>query len=359
VLVALAEIFRSHGPASRAPFGPQMRPRHRRAMPDIEHGRTEALGGQLDQGDSCRASPSSYHACKNRPGPPCQHAQAEPWLAHQPRWLLPVAHFRRTCTLPEARRAVARSHQQTIDTSLFRRSAGALQALAAAPRCIGGRVGMVGGLPTWTRALRYHPHGHDIVPGGGRATEHHWRPSRPDFLVPVKPRSGLFRATFRDELNKPDRFSRVEAPVWPKDCVVPCEPVDRGQEALRSLAPYLVRVAISHHRLLKLAAGAVTFHDKASAPDQGHTATVPAGEGLRRFLQPGLPDRCVNVRDDGRLSPSTRHRLTRARQWLGGRAGAPKTRGHGGAGKAPTAAPPCPWGGSTLSLVQTRRPTGR
>jgi hypothetical protein len=359
VRVELAAIVRLPGPAYRAKFGAQMRPSHRRAMPDIEQCRTEALGGQLYEGDSCRESHDRDHSCKTRHCPTCQHDQAEPWLANPQRVRLPVPHVLLTCTLPEALRAGARSHQKTLDHLLFRRSAEALQELAADPRCIGGRVGMVGGLHPWTRDLRDQPHGHDIVTGGGRATDNHWRPSRPECLVPVKPRSVLCRATFRDELHKTDLFSRVEAHVWHKDGGGPCEPVDRGQEAFRYLAPYIFRVAISHNRILKLAAGEVTFQDKASATDQVNTATLPAEECIRRFLQHVLPDRCINVRSDGLRSPSNRHRLTRARQWLGGSAVKPQTSGPGEAVNAPTTAPRCPRCGSTLLLVQTLRPTGR
>jgi Putative transposase len=273
--------------------------------------------------------------------------------------LLPGAHFLLTFTLPEELRAVARSHQKTIYHILFRSAAEALPALAAAPRFIGGRVGMVGVLHPWTRDLRYHPHVHYIVTGGGLATAHHWRPARPACLVPVEPLSVLFRAKFRDERKKTDLFSLVDAQGWQKDWGVHCEPVDRGQEAFRYRAPYIFRVAISKHRILKLAEGDVTFQYKASATDQVKTATLPAEEFIRRFLQHVLPDRFVKVRYDGLLSPSNRHLLKRARQWLGGSAVKPQTSGQGEAVKAPTTAPRCPRCGSTLSLVQTLRPTGR
>ncbi len=177
--------------------------------------------------------------------------------------------------------------------------------------------------------------------------------------MPVKPLSVLFRAKFRDELKKTDLFSLVDEQVWQKDWVVHCEPVDRGQEAFRYLAPYIFRVAISNNRILKLAEGEVTFQYKESATDQVKTATLPAEEFIRRFLQHVLPDRFVKVRYYGLLSPSNRHLLKRARQWLGGSAVEPKTSGQGGAVKAPTTAPRCPRCGSTLILVQTLRPTGR
>lgn len=358
-MVELAEIFRLHGPDYRAQCGDRLLPRHRRARQDIAQCRTEALGGQLSQCDSCRESHYSYHSCTNRHCPTCQNDQAEQWLAHQQRVLLPVTHFLLTFTLPEALRAVARSHQKTVYNILFRSSAEALQALAWDPRFIGGRIGMMGVLHTWTRDLRSHPHVHSRVTGGGLTTDDTWQPSRPDFLVPVKALSVLFRAKFRDELKKSALFSLVDAQVWHKDWVVHCEPVDRGQEAFRSLAPYIFRVAISNNRILTLAEGEVTFQYKESATDQVKTSTVPAEEFLRRFLQHVLPDRFVTVRYDGLLSPSNRPRLTQARQLLGSSAVETKTSAQGRAVTDPTAAPRCPRCGSTLILVQTLRPTGR
>jgi hypothetical protein len=72
-------------------------------------------------------------------------------------------------------------------------------------------------------------------------------------------------------------------------------------------------VAISHHRIGKRDEGHVTFQYKASATDQTQSSTVPAEEGIRRFLQQVRPDRCSNGRYDGFLSPGHRHWLTRVR----------------------------------------------
>lgn len=52
-MIALADIFRRHGPDSRAQCGSQMPPSHLRAMHDIERCRTESLGGQLSHCAQC------------------------------------------------------------------------------------------------------------------------------------------------------------------------------------------------------------------------------------------------------------------------------------------------------------------
>src|SRR5215813_6075133 len=184
-MIEVADIFRLHGPDDRAKFADRMLPSHRRVMEDIERCRTEALGGQVYYCANCQDYLYSYHSCKNRHCPKCQNDQAEQWLEQQQRWLLPVSHFMVTFTLPDELRTLARSHQKTVYNILFRASSEALHALAADPRFIGGQIGMVGVLHTWTRDLRYHPHVHYIVTGGGLSAEGHWRPARPDFLVPV------------------------------------------------------------------------------------------------------------------------------------------------------------------------------
>lgn len=61
--------------------------------------------------------------------------------------------------LHPAQRVASRGAEQSEDVYniLFRASSQALQKLALDPRFIGGRIGMVGVLHTWTPDLRYHP----------------------------------------------------------------------------------------------------------------------------------------------------------------------------------------------------------
>jgi hypothetical protein len=190
--------------------------------------------------------------------PSARSDQAGAWLENQKSLLLPVTHFLLTFTLPAELRALARSHQKTLYHILFRASAAGLQKLASDPRFIGGQFGMVGVLHTWTRDLRYHPHLHYIVTGGGLTEDGRWVASREDFLVPVKPLSVLFRAKLRDELKKASLLQNLDERVWKKDWVVHSEPVGSGEAAFKYLAPYIFRVAISNNRILKLEDGQVT-----------------------------------------------------------------------------------------------------
>jgi len=242
--------------------------------------------------------------------------QANQWLEEQKSLLLPVPYFMVTFTLPAELRAVARSKQKTIYNLLFRAASQALMKLAQDPRFVGGRVGMVGVLHTWTRQLLYHPHVHFIVTGGGLTDLGRWRAARPEFLVHEKPLGMIFRAKLRDGLKKAGLFAQVDRRVWRKDWVVDCKPVGSGQQAFKYLAPYIFRVALSNNRLRKLENGHVTFSYKESATDQLKQGTVTAAEFIRRFLQHVLPPRFIKVRYYGLLSPHHRPRLQLARQLL-------------------------------------------
>jgi hypothetical protein len=359
-VVELADIFRQYGPAYREKFAERMPPSHLDAMNDIEQCRTEALGGQVYQCPECGEQRYSYHSCQNRHCPKCQNAAGQEWLEQQQALLLPVPYFLLTFTLPEGLREVARSHQKQIYGLLFRASAAAAQQLAQDQHSIGGTLGMIGVLHTWTRALIYHPHIHYVVPGGGLAADGTaWRPAREDFLLPVRALSVIFRAKFRDALRQTELFVEVPAELWTQDWVVHCQPVGDGAHALKYLAPYIFRVAISNRRILSLDNDQVTFGYTDGQSGQRKTCTVSAEEFIRRFLQHVLPKGLAKVRYYGFYSPNQRDALSKAQQLLH----ASSTSGH--KAQQSLAVPPntadltCPGCGKPMQLVSTIRPRSR
>jgi transposase-like zinc-binding protein len=96
-------------------------------MHAIEACRTETLGGHIYRCPSCDTTRYSYHACRNRHCPTCQHDAAQTWLARQQDLLLPLPYFLVTFTLPGGLREVAYRHQTLIYDLFFRASAAALQ----------------------------------------------------------------------------------------------------------------------------------------------------------------------------------------------------------------------------------------
>ena len=222
-----------------------------------------------------------------------------------------------TFTLPAALNEIIRSNQSLFYNLLFRVSAAATQHLAKDARFVGGQIGMVGILHTWGRNLSYHPHIHYLVPAGGLAADAQtWLPARKDFLLPVKALSKIFRGKFRQAFQKTALFTQVPAKVWQQEWVVHCKPVGNGRIALKYLAPYVFRVAISNRRLVKLEDDQVTFRYRATDTGQPKLCTLSVEEFIRRFLQHVLPKGFVKVRYFGFFAPGCRNRLAALRQQL-------------------------------------------
>lgn len=313
----VAEIFQRYGPAYQAQYGQRMLPSHWRTMRDIQQCRTEACGGHLYRCPGCHDTRYRYHSCKNRHCPKCQHDEGQQWLARQQAFLLPVPYFLVTFTLPANLRLATRQNQTVFYNLLFRTSATALQELAWDPRFVGGQIGMVGVLHTWGRNLSYHPHVHYLVPAGGLSADgQRWLAGRHNFLVPVRALSRLFRGKFRAALQRAGLLKDVPEEAWQREWVVHCKPVGNGVAALKYLAPYIFRVAISNKRILRIDDDKVTFRYRVSDTGQHRVCTLDAGEFIRRFLQHVLPRRFVKVRYYGLFSPGLRHKLTLIRLWL-------------------------------------------
>jgi hypothetical protein len=289
---------------------------HRRAMRDICACRTAALGGESYLCKRCQEYRYSYHSCKNRHCPKCGNDQATAWLEKQLARLLPVGYFLVTFTLPEELRAVARSNQRIVYTILMNSAAEALQKLAWDNRFAGGRLGIVAVLQTWTRDLRYHPHVHMIVTGGGLSADGSaFHRSSPNFLVPQGALRKIFRAKFADRLKKQLPDCRPPSKVWNKRWVVDLRPVGSGHSAFRYLAPYIFRIALSNKRILSLKDGIVTFQYEDAKTKRIRQQRLPAEQFISRFLQHVLPPRFRKVRYYGLFSPQRKKLLAMA-QWL-------------------------------------------
>jgi hypothetical protein len=176
---------------------------------------------------------------------------------------------------------------------------------------------MVGVLHTWGRNLAYHPHIHYLVPAGGWSeTQHRWLPSRYNFLLPVRALSRLFRAKLQQALRETDCYACLPTTVWQQDWVVHCEGVGSGLNALKYLAPYIFRVALSNNRLLKLENDRVTYRYRDTETGAEKRCSLGAHEFIHRFLQHVLPKHFVKVRYYGFFAPTRRTRLVTLRHSL-------------------------------------------
>lgn len=310
-MAEVADVLRRCAGAYLAQFGGRILPSHRRALGDLVACRTEALGGHVCECDHCGALRYAYHSCRNRSCSKCNGARRQRWLDRERRDLLPVSYFHVVFTLPQELREVLRRHQKALYGALIRAAAESLMKLAADPRYIGGRIGVVCVLHTWTRALLYHPHVHCLVPGGAPSSDATgWRPARNRFLVPVAALSAIFRARFMRLARSALPDERFPQSLWDRSWVVHAKPAIQGPErVLDYLGRYVHRVAITNRRILSLDDHGVTFRYKDSREQRWKTMTLSHLEFTRRLLQHVLPRGVHKVRNFGLFAPSNRHRL--------------------------------------------------
>jgi hypothetical protein len=317
----LADIFREHGAAYRQthPLPPYLL----RVMRAIEICRTAALGGHIEECDTCQQKRHSYNSCRNRHCPKCGSLSRARWLHQRQGELLPVPYFHVVFTLPESIAAIALQNKKTIYDLLFRISMETLLTIARDPKHLGAEIGFFGVLHTWGQNLLHHPHVHYVIPGGGISPDHDgWVSCRPGFFLPVPVLSALFRRLFLDALLKLFRqgklqffgsleflteagaFLRYLKPLYDIDWVVYAKPPFGGpRQVLEYLGRYTHRVAISNQRLVSLENGAVTFRWKDYRHEQRQrTMTVSAEEFIRRFLMHALPNRFQRIRFGGFLA---------------------------------------------------------
>jgi len=309
-LTTLADIFQLYGAEYIDKFGERILPSHKKVIQDVLVCRTKLMGGHTWYCENCREYHYNYHSCRNRNCPQCQNERCEEWLEKQIEKLLPVEYFMATFTLPEKLRSVARSHQKECYSILFQSSADSLKKLALDKRFCGGAIGMTGVLHTWSRQLTFHPHIHFMIPGIAISEDKQKITSSKDgFLMRVEPLSIIFRAKFRDAMKKAGLFELVPSEVWQQDWVVHIESVGNGENALKYLAPYVYRIAISNSNILRCANGYVSFRYKDSKSGQTKTMTVTAMEFMRRYLSHVLPKGFQKVRYFGFLHPKNKKLL--------------------------------------------------
>jgi len=335
----LADVFRRYGEAYRQRHGASLSTAQRRAMTAIELCRTSALGGHVEQCDSCGHQRVWYNSCRSRCCPSCQSLARARWLEDRKSELLDTEYFHVVFTVPHEVATIAYQNKAAVYDILFRAAAETLRTIAADPSHLGAEIGFFGILHTWSQNLLAHPHIHFVVPGGGISPDGtRWIACRPGFFLPVRVLSCLFRGLFLhylenaftagklqffcalQQLNERAAFLRHLAPLRGTEWVVYAKrPFAGPQQVLDYLGRYTHRIAISNNRLLSVDEAKVRFRWKDYRNgDRIGTMTLSAEEFIRRFLLHVLPDGFQRIRYYGFLANRYRQeKLTRCRELLG------------------------------------------
>ena len=296
----------------------------RRVVADLSSCRTAALGGRLERCSACGRQEYHYNSCRNRHCPRCQGNRRAAWLEREAGCLLPVEYHHVVFTLPAALAELARRRPRLAYGLLLSASGAAVLELAADPKYLGARVGLVSVLHTWGQTLTLHPHVHVLATGGGLSCDRRgevderpcWRSCRPGFFLPVRVLGRLFRGKYlaglREALGRGPSAEPADAgalsswlrSLYGQEWVVYSQPPAAGAGVvLRYLARYVHRVAISNGRLVAATAGAVTFAYKDYRQGGREKELTLSGEEFaRRFVQHVLPRGFVRVRHYGLLA---------------------------------------------------------
>jgi len=323
----LGDLVREHADQLRAQH--PVTPEQGKVLRALAACRTPALGGHLDRCLDCGLERNAYNSCRNRHCPKCQALDAARWLAGRMQTLLPVPYFHVVCTLPGELAPVVMRNRTVLFDLLFRAASQTLLTLGRDPHRLGAQLGFTMVLHTWTRDLRFHPHVHAVVTGGGLSDDgQRWVPADPRYLFPVAVLSSLFRgkmlALLRQqherqpldlptELETDGAFDHLISSLYGKTWITYAKPPFAGPpQVLAYLARYTHRVAISNHRILDVDDDAVTIRTRGE-----QTVTLTPVELLRRFLVHLLPARFVRIRHYGLLAAGNlASRLETARELL-------------------------------------------
>jgi hypothetical protein len=377
----VADIFRAHGPAWRQANTGHVSLGQLKVMSAIETCRTAALGGHVSACQDCGQIHIAYNSCRNRHCPKCQGQVARDWLAAREAELLPVAYYHVVFTLPAPIADIAYQNKAVIYNLLFKASAETVLTIAADAKHLGARLGVTSVLHTWGSAMTHHPHVHMIVPGGGMSPDGQtWVSCKPNFFLPVRVLSRLFRRLLLDKLVKAHQagqlkffarhaglanakaFAAYLKPLRKAEWVVYAKRPFAGPEAvLAYLSRYTHRVAIANSRLISADQNGVTFRYKdyrIKGRERYKTITLSAHEFIRRFLIHVLPTGFHRIRHYGLFANGGRaDNLARARELLN--VPPPQDQSESATEKVDQPpgltqlAQPCPCCGGTLIIIET------
>ncbi|MCK4414666.1 MAG: transposase zinc-binding domain-containing protein, partial [Candidatus Eisenbacteria sp.] len=197
----VADIVRLHGDPYRRARPPT--PAQEAVLRHIADCRTAALGGHVDACSDCGHQRISYNSCRDRHCPKCQSLARADWLEARLKRLLPVPYFHLVFTIPDDLNPLALGNRRLFFNLLFATAADTLKTLARDEKHLGAEVGFTAVLHTWGQNLRFHPHLHCVVTGGGLSPNgQRWVRARPRFFLPVKVLGRLFRGKLLDALKR-------------------------------------------------------------------------------------------------------------------------------------------------------------
>lgn len=295
---------------------------------DLLKCRTAHLGGHVDRCNKCGILRITYHSCRNRHCPKCQHMPRERWLEKRKDEILPTNYFHIVFTLPHELNTVILNNKKVMLNILFKSASQTL--LTFGENELAGKLGFITTLHTWDQQLKAHFHLHCLVADGAFSKEDAcWTSCKGNYLFNKEALSLVFRGKFMDSMSNACRCNKIKFAgneykdlknkLYEKKWIIDVrDPVKRPEYVLEYLARYTHRVAIANSRITALKDGMVTFKSKNRKENRTEHITITAVEFIRRFLLHSLPSGFVRIRHYGFLANRNRNAtLNRIRSLMG------------------------------------------
>jgi len=252
-------------------------PRHIEAVNKVEKCRSKDIGYAMYVCTGCGEVKYVYRSCKHRFCPGCGIEETYRWAEETLSRLMKMKHHHVVMTLPKALRSLSKLNGDKLHNILFKSSSEVLKSWFEHRHQI--RPGIVSVLHTSGSDLKYHPHVHMIVSGGGqnKKTGEYEELSK-DYLVKqrflgkqlkLKFGKALLEGYMKGEVKMHKRIKdELSLQKWllgmsERHWIVSIqEPLKDIEQVVKYVGRYTKRACISEYKLEEVTEGAVHLRYK-------------------------------------------------------------------------------------------------
>lgn len=288
----------------------------------ISRCKTGELGYDVSFCPECGTTQIHAVSCNNRNCPCCQAPLEKKWELERNSELIDgIAYYHVVFTVPAELNDLIRSNPVMLSL-LFSCARDTLLSLCADKKFMGAKPGIISVLHTWGQKLNYHPHLHICVSGGGITPCGQFvETPHKGFFIPEAVLASSFRGRYlcalkklyaadeldlslMEQLKDADKWKSFTDDLFNARWLPFVKETFNGRgNAVKYLARYSFRTAISNSRIISFDDESVTFRYKDYADESVEkTLTVSGVEFIRLFLQHVPPAGFHRMRLSGYLS---------------------------------------------------------
>lgn len=295
----------------------------RKVAESISKCKTGELGYNVSICEECGHPVIHTVSCNNRSCPCCQSSLAKKWeMERNTEMIKGIAYYHVVFTIPHELNDIIKYNIKLLLNLLLKSVQETLLTLCKDKRYMGAKPGIISVLHTWGQKLSFHPHVHVCISGGGITPAGQFVEStHKGFFMPEAVIAAMFRGKFLcclkelynksllnlsklPHLQNPSDWKTFIDELFEKRWLPFVKETFNGQgNAVRYLARYSYRTAISNSRIVSVDEHNVTFRYKDySDSSKEKELTLSGTDFIGLFLQHILPSGFHRFRFAGYLT---------------------------------------------------------